>query len=99
MSQLNDPVVAMMTALYVLVVLLLLAAVRSKSARGVWLSKPFASTLFLAIAILAGALESTFGMLILLGLAMSWLGDVFLIPKGRIFFVLGLASFLLAHLA
>lgn len=99
MTPLNDPAVAMMTAMYALVVFLLLAAERSKSVRGVWLSKPFASTLFIAIAVLAGALESTFGMLILLGLAMSWLGDVFLIPRGRIFFVLGLASFLLAHLA
>ncbi len=99
MTQLNDPVVVMMTALYALVVLLLLAAERSNSARGVWLSKPLASTLFIAIALLAGALESTFGILILLGLAMSWLGDVFLIPRGRVFFVLGLASFLLAHLA
>ena len=87
----------MMTALYTVVILILLAAERRKSARGVWLSKPLASTIFIAIALLAGAQDSTFGMLILLGLVMSWLGDVFLIPKARIFFVLGLASFLLAH--
>jgi len=37
--------------------------------------------------------------LLLLGLFLSWLGDVFLLPwPGRGFFLWGLASFLLAHL-
>ena len=66
---------------------------------GVWLAKPIASTLFIITALFAGALASTYGQLILLGLFLSWLGDVFLIPKRQLFFVVGLASFLLAHLA
>jgi uncharacterized membrane protein YhhN len=71
-----------------------------KSSRlGTWLTKPVASTLFIVTALLAGALASSYGRLILLGLFFSWLGDVFLIPKRQIFFIAGLGSFLLAHLA
>jgi uncharacterized membrane protein YhhN len=65
---------------------------------GIWLLKPAASTLFVITALLAGALNSSYGQLILLGLLFSWLGDVFLIPKRRLFFIAGLGSFLLAHL-
>ena len=71
-----------------------------KSSRlGVWLIKPIASTLFVVTALLAGALASTYGRLILLGLLLSWLGDVLLIPKRQLFFIAGLGSFLLAHVA
>ena len=66
---------------------------------GVWLAKPIASTLFVVTALLAGALASSYGRLILLGLLFSWLGDVFLIPKRQLFFIAGLGSFLLAHVA
>ena len=66
---------------------------------GVWLIKPVASTLFVITALLAGALASSYGRLILLGLLFSWLGDVFLIPKRQLFFIIGLGSFLLAHVA
>ena len=66
---------------------------------GVWLVKPIASTLFVITALLAGALASSYGRLILLGLLLSWLGDVFLIPKRQLFFIAGLGSFLLAHVA
>ncbi len=71
-----------------------------KSSRlGVWLIKPIASTLFVITALLAGALVSSYGRLILLGLLLSWLGDVFLIPKRQLFFIAGLGSFLLSHVA
>ncbi len=71
-----------------------------KSSRlGVWLIKPVASTLFVITALLAGALDSFYGRLILLGLLLSWLGDVLLIPKRQLFFIAGLGSFLLAHVA
>ena len=71
-----------------------------KSSRlGIWLIKPVASTLFVITALFAGALDSFFGRLILLGLLLSWLGDVLLIPKRQLFFIAGLGSFLLAHLA
>ena len=57
---------------------------------GVWVAKPVASTLFVITALLAGALASSYGQLILLGLLLSWLGDVLLIPKRRLFFIAGL---------
>ena len=66
---------------------------------GVWLAKPIASTLFVITALLAGAPASPYGQLILLGLLFSWLGDVFLIPKRPRFFIAGLGSFFLAHVA
>ena len=66
---------------------------------GVWLTKPIASTFFVITALLAGALASSYGRLVLLGLLFSWLGDVFLVPKRQLFFIAGLGSFLLAHVA
>jgi uncharacterized membrane protein YhhN len=73
---------------------------RSGQAAGVWLAKPFASTAFIAVALAAGALQSTYGCAILLGLVLSWLGDVLLIPRGRPhLFLAGVLSFLAGHVA
>lgn len=77
----------------------LLWAELQPSRLGVWLLKPIASTLFVITALFAGALASSYGRLVLLGLLFSWLGDVLLIPKRQLFFIAGLGSFLLAHLA
>lgn len=77
----------------------LLWAEYKKSRPGVALLKPVASTLFVIAALMAGALTSTYGQLIFLGLILSWLGDVFLMPRRQFFFVAGLGSFLLAHVA
>ena len=77
----------------------LLWAESRQSQPGIRVAKPIASTLFIVTALFAEALDSSYGRLILLGLALSWLGDVFLIPEGRRFFVAGLGSFLLAHVA
>lgn len=78
----------------------LLVAERRQSALGVWLSKPIASTAFLAAAVAAGALQSGYGTAILWGLALSWLGDVLLIARGKPrVFLCGVMSFLLGHVA
>lgn len=71
---------------------------------GVWLSKPLASTGFVALALAAGALtrtgDSSYGLLVLLALVLSWLGDVLLIPRtAPSVFRAGILSFLLGHLA
>jgi len=66
---------------------------------GVWIAKPLASTVFVGTALVAGALGSGYGRLVLLALVLSWLGDVLLIPNRQVVFVTGLGSFLLAHLA
>jgi len=80
-------------------VALLMASDARGSRAGVWLWKPLASTGFVATALAAGATGSTYGKLVLLALALSWLGDVLLIPRARLVFTAGLASFLAGHLA
>lgn len=62
-------------------------------------AKLVASSAFVLMAISAGAPASRFGVLILAGLVLSWIGDAFLIGTARRWFLLGLASFLLAHIA
>lgn len=62
-----------------------------------WLFKPLAATCFVLLAIDSGALLSSYGQWLLAGLALSWLGDVLLIPDGDKYFKAGLVSFLLGH--
>src|SRR6516164_7124656 len=69
-------------ALAAAVALLLFADYR-ESALGVWLAKPLASTVFVAAGVANGALGSGYGRLVLAALALSWLGDVLLIPAKR----------------
>lgn len=81
-------------------VIALLAAERRGSQRGKWLSKPVASAAFLATALASGALASTYGSLVLLGLTLSFAGDVLLIPENRPrVFRAGLFAFLAGHVA
>ena len=80
-------------------VALLLRAEQRASRAGVWIWKPLASFCFLAAAWWWGAAHSEYGRWIGLGLALSACGDVLLIPGGNATFVLGLAAFLLAHIA
>lgn len=62
-------------------------------------AKLIASSAFVTLAIRAGAWSSIFGRLILLGLALSWFGDMFLIGESQLAFLSGLVAFLLAHVA
>ncbi|WP_279246389.1 lysoplasmalogenase [Candidatus Litorirhabdus singularis] len=62
-----------------------------------WLFKPLAASCFVALAIDSGALHSGYGQWLLAGLALSWLGDVLLIPDSENCFKAGLVSFLLGH--
>jgi uncharacterized membrane protein YhhN len=78
----------------------LLYAERRESQAGKWLTKPVASFAFIAVAVSSGALESDYGRLILLGLALCLLGDLLLIPEGRAsVFRLGVFAFLAGHVA
>jgi uncharacterized membrane protein YhhN len=63
------------------------------------LPKMVASTAFIWLALAVGALDSDLGKLILIGLVLSWLGDLLLTYNGRTPFVAGLVTFLLAHVA
>lgn len=78
--------------------LALLVSERRAWRAGIWIAKPLASTGFVAVAVIEGALETGYGVAVLAALVLSWLGDVLLIPKGasRIFLA-GLVSFLLGH--
>lgn len=67
--------------------------------RFVWIWKPLASAAFVAFAWKLGALETRYGQWIFLGLILSWIGDVLLIPESKKAFLGGLVSFLLAHVA
>lgn len=69
------------------------------SRSGIWVAKPLASTGFIAVAVAAGALETPYGLAVLVALVLCWVGDVFLIPKGAgTLFLVGLVSFLMGHL-
>ena len=61
--------------------------------------KVIASTGFILTAISGGAFETRYGAIILVGLALSWFGDVFLLWRTPRIFQAGLVSFLLAHVA
>lgn len=76
----------------------LLAAERRNSQRGKWLTKPLASLAFVGTALASHALDTTYGELILLGLQLSLLGDILLIPEGRPrVFRAGVLAFLSGH--
>lgn len=78
----------------------LLLAKRFESRVGVWISKPVAAAGFVALALAAGALGSRYGSWIFAGLALSFLGDVLLIPlRNPTAFKAGIGSFLLGHVA
>lgn len=62
-------------------------------------AKTLASLCFIAVAIKMDALGSHVGRLILLGLALSLLGDVLLLWSQRLVFLGGMATFGLAHVA
>ncbi len=57
------------------------------------------SCAFMGVAYMGGALESTYGWLILAGLFFSWWGDLLLIFKQNTIFLLGVLAFFLAHVA
>lgn len=62
-------------------------------------AKLVASSSFVLMAFNGRAPGSRYGTLILAGLVCSWFGDAFLIGKSQHWFLLGLSSFLLAHIA
>lgn len=87
-------------ALCAVAVVALLVAEYRGSQRGLWFTKPVASAAFLWAGLLAGALDDTYGRLVLLGLALCFAGDVLLIPRDRPgVFRAGILAFLLGHVA
>lgn len=71
---------------------------RAGDPRLVWLSKPTACAGFLMTALMSGALDTSYGVAVLVGLILSTFGDLFLIPKStKGPFLAGLVAFLLGH--
>ena len=78
----------------------LLVAEYRASQLGVWLAKPLAAACFVAAALSFGALDSSYGRVVLAGLVFSFCGDVLLIPKAKPrVFQAGIAAFGLGHVA
>ncbi|NLV43438.1 MAG: lysoplasmalogenase [Candidatus Hydrogenedentes bacterium] len=61
--------------------------------------KMFASTGFILLCVSMGGIYSAYGLAILVGLVLSWWGDLFLISKSPTIFMMGLVAFFLAHVA
>ncbi|MGB3052551.1 MAG: lysoplasmalogenase [Polyangiales bacterium] len=61
--------------------------------------KPFASLGFIVAAVGFGALESRYGNIVLVGLILGAIGDVCLLGSAKKYFIAGLVSFLLGHVA
>jgi uncharacterized membrane protein YhhN len=62
--------------------------------------KLIAASAYIAAAWLAGAAETQYGQILLLGMVFCWMGDLLLVSsRSRALFLLGLASFLLGHVA
>ena len=59
--------------------------------------KTLASAAFLGAAIDGGALDSTFGLMLLVALVLCAIGDLALIGRSKAFFLSGLVAFLLGH--
>ena len=65
-----------------------------------WLFTPLAALAFIWAGLASGALESSYGWWVLVGLVLCMLGDVLLIPPGQgPAFLGGMLAFLLGHLA
>jgi len=62
--------------------------------------KLIAASAYIAAAWLAGAAETQYGQILLLGMVFCWMGDLLLVSNtSRALCLLGLASFLLGHVA
>ena len=69
----------------------------SKLVRAV--AKMSAASAFLAMALACGALESTYGRLLIVALVSCWIGDACLLSSGRSrIFLAGIGAFLVGHL-
>jgi uncharacterized membrane protein YhhN len=78
----------------------LLVCERAESRVGVWVAKPLAAASFVAFGLAQTPFDRSYGICILVGLCLSWCGDVLLIPndKPRVFLA-GIGAFLSAHVA
>ena len=74
-------------------------ATQKDHAAGTWIFKTLAALGFIITALECGALASSYGVIILVGLILCLGGDVLLITKSNSIFLMGIGSFLLGHVA
>jgi len=85
--------------LYIGVVLALTFAEYSQDRRAQYLFKPLSAFGFLLLALYYGALETSYGMVILCGLLLCALGDLLLLPRDKPkIFTAGVSAFAFGHL-
>lgn len=77
----------------------LVAAERWQGEAARRIAKTVASTTFVLLALQLGATFTVYGRLMLLALALGWIGDICLLSRQSKFFLTGLGFFLLSHLA
>lgn len=86
--------------IYALIVAALLVAELREDLRAQWFFKPLAALGFVLLAIYFGALDSTYGQIILAGLVACGLGDILLLSRNsEKLFMAGMAAFALGHMA
>ncbi len=95
----SDSRIRWFTAVTMVACLVLVSSHLFDQRTGAMVAKPLASSAFIGVAWLCGAIRSRYGRILLAGLGLSWFGDMFLLGTGEQFFLAGLASFLLAHVA
>jgi len=93
------PVPIIFIVITALAALALVYFLRMSWAQAAAAAKFVASCGFLATAVSVGALRHGFGRIVFVGLLLSMSGDMFLIGQSQRNFLLGLTSFLLAHIA
>lgn len=64
-----------------------------------WTAKILASSCFVVLAVINEPSRSSFGIIMLAALVLSWLGDVLLLSLRNELLLAGIAAFLLAHVA
>ncbi len=79
-----------------LLIPLIIADVKDHTA-GKLIFKPLLSALFIVVAWMQAPFVTTYAGWVLIGLILSWVGDVFLIFSAKKLFLAGLVSFLLGH--
>jgi len=79
--------------------LIFLYAEKIHSSLGIWIGKSGASLSFVMAGYTYNALASTYGQMLFIALILCLLGDILLIPNDKKVFILGIFSFLVAHLA
>jgi uncharacterized membrane protein YhhN len=89
----------LLTAAAIIATIFFMYADKTDSQRNKRVFKVLAATSFVGLAVANGALQSTYGTVILAALCLSWCGDVALLSRAQVTFLGGLVAFLLGHLA